>query len=449
MTTAQSAAMPKPDYVHGKQLAEQIFSETMAAIGVRHVMHAKLKYDSGALIAGELELPLARPPRVVAFGKAANRMAVVLDEILGGRIEAGVSVAPAETARGLANFQYFVGGHPYPNPASLEGAKASLELVSHRTREDAVIFLVSGGGSAILAQPMDASITLADLIEFNRVLVTSHLPIEQINVLRKHVSSVKGGRLAESAYPARQLTIYISDVPDDVPSMVASGPTMPDESTVEQAYEIAEKHNLAPRFPASIRRFFEHRELPETPKPGDRRFANSRYFCLLSNRDAVAAALEAAGKLGFAAEIDLGLWDADYQQVVHSNVAALDILAEKCKGRPACLVVGGEVTCPVTGPGMGGRNQAFALYAAQQIAGRRRVVLSAGTDGRDGNSPTSGAVADGQTVTRAQGRGLDPAAYLAESDAYSFFRTLGDTLDTGFTDNNVRDVRLWLDFGQP
>jgi glycerate-2-kinase len=355
-------------------------------------------------------------------------------------------VGPAEAPKKLANFHYFVGGHPYPNTGSLEGARASLELVSHLTREDTIIFLVSGGGSAILAQPMDASITLADLKEFNRALVTSHLPIEQINVLRKHLSAVKGGRLAERAYPARQLTIFISDVPDDLPSMVASGPTMPDESTAEQAYELAEQNNLAGHFPASVRGFFERRELPETPKPGDPRFANSHYFSLLSNRDAVQAALSAAAKLGFAAEIAPGIWDADYQQVVRSNVAALDALPQARMGQPVCLVVGGEVTCPVTGPGMGGRNQAFTLYAAQQISGQRRVVLSAGTDGRDGNSPTSGAVADGQTVSRAQGRGLDPAAYLAGSDAYSFFRTLGDTLDTGFTDNNVRDVRIWLDF---
>jgi len=446
-TTAQSAAMVKPDYSHGKQLAQQIFHETMAAIDVRHAMLAKLRFESGVLTAGEVAHPLVRPPRVVAFGKAANRMAGVLHEILGGWIEAGVSVAPAEAPKKLANFHYFVGGHPYPNTASLEGARASLELVSHLTCEDTVIFLVSGGGSAILAQPMDASITLADLSDFNRALVTSHLPIEKINVLRKHLSAVKGGRLAERAYPARQLTIFISDVPDDHPSMVASGPTMPDESTTEQAYELAGQNNLVGQFPARIRGFFERRELPETPKPEDPRFANSHYFCLLSNRDAVAAALLAAEKLGFATEIDRGAWDADYRQVVRSNVAALDDLSQAHKGQPVCLVVGGEVTCPVTGPGMGGRNQSFALYAAQLIAGQRRVVLSAGTDGRDGNSPTSGAVADGQTVSRAQGRGLDPAAYLAESDAYSFFRTLGDTLDTGFTDNNVRDVRIWLDFG--
>jgi hydroxypyruvate reductase len=446
-TSAQSAALTNLAYAHGKQLAQQIFLETMATIEVRHAMLAKLKFEGGALVAGGVSHPLIRPPRVVAFGKAANRMAAALDEILGGRIEAGIAVAPRKPPKKLARFRYFLGGHPYPTTGSLEGAQAALELVSNLSGDDSVIFLVSGGGSATLAQPFDASITLADLIEFNRVLVTSSLPIEEINVLRKHLSAVKGGRLGVRAHPAQQLTIFISDVPDRLPSMVASGPTMPDESTAEQAYELAERHSLVRLFPASIRRIFELRKLPETPKPGDARFAKAQYFCLLSNHDAVEAALTAAGKLGFVGEIDRGPWDADYQQVALANLAALEALSKKHRGQPVCLVVGGEVTCPVTGSGVGGRNQAFVLYAAQQIAGRHRVVLSAATDGRDGNSPASGAVADGQTISRTRTRGPDPAAHLAESDSYSFFRSLGDTLDTGFTDNNVRDVRIWLDFG--
>jgi hydroxypyruvate reductase len=445
--TAQSAADAKLAYAHGKQLARQIFLEIMATIEVRHALLAKVKFQGGALVAGGVSYPLSRPPRVVAFGKAANRMAVVLDEILGGHIEAGVAVGPAEPSKKLAHFRYFLGGHPYPTSGSLEGAQAARELVSNLTPDDTVIFLVSGGGSATLAQPIDRSITLADLIDFNRVLVTSSLPIEEINVLRKHLSAVKGGRLGVLACPARQLTIFISDVPDHLPSMIASGPTLPDESTADQAYELAERGGLVRQFPANIRKFFEGRELPETPKPGDPRFANSHHFCLLANRDAVEGALAAAKKLGFASQIDRGPWDADYRQVVHDNLVALEALSQEHPGQPVCLLVGGEVTCPVTGLGVGGRNQAFVLEAVPQIAGRRRVVLSAGTDGRDGNSPTSGAVADGQTLSRAQVLGLDPAAYLAGSDAYSFFRSLGDTLDTGFTDNNVRDVRIWLDFG--
>jgi hydroxypyruvate reductase len=151
--------------------------------------------------------------------------------------------------------------------------------------------------------------------------------------------------------------------------------------------------------------------------------------------------------LGFAAEIDSGVWDADFRQVVDESLARLDAWAAEHPGRAVCLIAGGEVISPVTGPGMGGRNQAFVLYAAEKIVGQPRVILSAGTDGRDGNSPASGAVADGHTMPRARALGLDAERYLAESDSYHFFCTLGDTIETGFTDNNVRDVRLLLDFG--
>jgi hydroxypyruvate reductase len=440
-------SVAKPLYTGGKQLAHQIFMETMAAIDVRHAMLSKLRREGGALVAGGVSIPLLRPPRVVAFGKAANRMAAVLDEILSGQIAAGVAVGPAATAKTLSRFRYFVGGHPTPNAGSFEGAEAALELISGLSIDDFVIFLVSGGGSALLEKPLDPAVTLADLIDFNRLLVTCGLPIEQINVLRKHLSAVKGGRLAVRAHPARQLTIFISDVPDHLPSMVASGATMPDESTIAQCYTIAEEHGLVAKFPARIRKHFEDETVAETPKPGDERFANSRYFCLLSNRDAVEAARAAAEKLGFTCQIDSNVWDADFREVANASLAALDAWVRGAPARPLCLIVGGEVTCQVAGPGTGGRNQAFVLYAAEKIAGKKRVVLSAGTDGRDGNSPTSGAVADGQTVWRARALSLDPAHYMAESDSYHFFCTLGDTLDTGFTDNNVRDIRLWLDFG--
>ncbi|HTS67945.1 MAG TPA: MOFRL family protein, partial [Terriglobia bacterium] len=216
----------------------------------------------------------------------------------------------------------------------------------------------------------------------------------------------------------------------------------------EQAYALAEQSGLVPHFPPSIRKHFLEHTLEETPKPGDKRFTNSHSLCLLSNRNAVEAAKDAGQQLGFETEIDSNPWDADYQQVAQAHLISLKALAEAHQGRPACLIAGGEVTCRVTGPGVGGRNQAYVLYAAQSIAGQPCVVLSAGTDGRDGNSPTSGAVADGQTVSRAAALGIDPARYLAGSDSYSFFRTLGDTVDIGYMDNNLRDVRIWLDFGR-
>jgi glycerate 2-kinase len=444
----ETASVAKPSYLNGKQLAQHIFLETLAAIDVRHAMLSKIKRQGERLVAGDISIPLLRTPRVVAFGKAANRMAAILAEILGGEIEAGVSVAQSETAKKLENFQYVTGGHPYPDHGSLAGAQAALDLVSGLSENDLVLFLVSGGGSALFEMPLDPDVTLADLVELNRVLVTSDLRIEEINVLRKHLSAVKGGRLALRAWPARQLTIFISDVPEQYPSMVASGPTMPDESTAGEAFDIVERHKLLAKLPARMRKRFEARALEETPKPADEHFSKSDYFCVLSNRDALEAARASAEKLGFTCEIATEAVEGDYRSVAVANLAALDALTRAYRDRPVCLLAGGEVTCPVTGSGAGGRNQAYVLYAAQKIAGQMRVVLSAGTDGKDGNSPACGAVADGQTVSRARGRGLEPERYLAESDSYHFFCSLGDTLDTGFTDNNVRDVRLWMDFGQ-
>jgi hydroxypyruvate reductase len=437
---------PQLAYENGKALARRILDTTMAAIDVRHAMRARLRLEGQTLVAGGESIELTNPPRVVAIGKAANRMATTLDKILGGRIESGVVVSPSVPPQILSHFRYFQGGHPYPNAGSLGGAEAAIELLAGLTESDTVIYLISGGGSALFEKPLDPQISLNDLIELNRLLVGCGLPIEQINVIRKHLSSVKGGRLAVRAHPAWQLTIYISDVPDNMPSMVASGPTLPDESTAEQCYSLARKHDLTLKLPESIRKHFEARSLEGTPKPGDPRFARSRYYCLLSNQDALEAAKTAAESLGFAVEIDVGNWDAHYRQVVDESMDRLDAARKRNPGKAVCLIQGGEVISPVTGNGMGGRNQAFTLYAANKIAEAKRTVLSAGTDGRDGNSPSGGAVADGETMARARELGLDAEEYLKASDSYHFFAALGDTIETGSTDNNVRDVRLWLDF---
>lgn len=441
MTTAA-----KPAYENGKQIARHIFLSTLGAIDVRRAMREKLSFSEGVLTARGLVFPLERPPRVIAIGKAAVGMSEALDETLGGRVEAGLVVAEDVPAHKFQRFQYFQGGHPYPNSGSLDAASAALELVTHLSAADAVIFLISGGGSALFEQPLDPRVTLHELAEFNQLLVTGGLPIEQMNVLRKHLSAVKGGRLAVAAAPARQLTIYISDVPENLPSMVASGPSMPDESTCEQAYLIATNSSLLAKFPASLREAFERHMLEETPKPGDGRFANSSYFCVLSNRDAVDGAISEAGNMGFHAMIQPGEWDAEYRSVANAALAALEQLIRENPSTPVCLVGGGEVTCEVTGAGVGGRNLAQALYLSQKIAGRKVVALSCSTDGRDGNSPSCGAVADGETIPRAHALGVDPEEFLLRSDSYHFFMSLGDTIETGYTDNNVRDLRILLGF---
>ena len=431
----------------------QIFHEAMARIDVSRAMLQRVRKQADQLVfrsakdGSENSVSILRPPRVIAFGKAAGTMALALDQILDGRIEAGVLVSPEPPDKPPARFRCFAGGHPYPNNGSLDGAEAALELVSGRTPEDLAIFLISGGGSALFEKPLEDSVSLQDLIAFNRVLITCGLPIEQINTLRKHVSAVKGGRLALAAVPASQLTIFISDVPETLDSMVASGPTMPDSSTVEECYRLTTEQHLVERFPAAISRQFDQRSLQETPKPGNPGFNRSHFCRLLSNHDVVDAARRAAEEAGLVTKVDQGNWDADYREVARANCAALDELAAQNSRRPVCLVVGGEVNCPVTGSGVGGRNQAFVLEGARLITERNRTVLSAGTDGRDGNSPAAGALADGQTISRARAGNLDPAHYLAESDSYHFFRALGDTIEVGYTGNNVRDLRLWIDLG--
>lgn len=445
--------MPMPDtsptiptYERGKSLARQIFTEVLSTIEVERAMKQKIVCRGNTLHLGEDRFPLTKSPHIIAFGKAANRMAAAMVEILGGKTASGVVVAPGEPAMKVDGFRYFQGGHPYPTAGSFTGADAALELARNLGADDTVLFLISGGGSAMLEKPCFPGISLDDMANLNRVLVGAGMPIEEMNVIRKHLSAVKGGRLGREAYPATQFTIYITDVPEQFPSMVASGPTLPDESTLEQCYELVERYKLTAKLPEPIRRVIEARDLKETPKAGDERLGKSRHFCLLSNRDAVEAALNAAQTLGFRAEIDTGDWDSDYRKVGDGVAARLEKLASRFPRVPVCLVLGGEVTCPVTGPGSGGRNQAFVLYLVSKIAGRRRVVLSAGTDGKDGNSPAAGAVADGDTLGRAEALGLGAEKLFQASDSYHFFAPLGDALETGLTDNNVRDLRLLMAF---
>jgi len=310
------------------------------------------------------------------------------------------------------------------------------------------LFLLSGGGSAVLEKPFSEEIPFDELIETHRVLLHSGAPIAEINALRKHFSAVKGGRLAAAASGAmQQLSILISDVAPNSLDSLASGPTMPDSSTERDCYAIAEKRNLLPRLPASVAELLRSRALDETPKSDDPAFVRSRWWPILSNHDALEAAAARARELGFTVEIDNRCDDWDYRK-------AGDYLLQKVRemrqrAAPVCLISGGELTVPITvsiedTPGRGGRNQHFALYCAERIQGENLCVLSAGTDGIDGNSPAAGALADGETLDRAAQAKLSAAAALASFDSHRFFESLGDTILTGPTGTNVRDVRLLL-----
>jgi hydroxypyruvate reductase len=293
-------------------------------------------------------------------------------------------------------------------------------------------------------------------VETYRVLVHSGAPIAEINAIRKHLSAVKGGRMAAAASPAQQLSILISDVPDNALDSLASGPTMPDGSTAEQCYEIAERYQLLPRLPRSVRDVLRRRGLEETPKADEPLFERARWCTVLSNACALKAAVEWAARNGFAVQIDNGCDDWDYARAGDYLLQRVRELRRGCSR--VCLISGGELTVAVEGAsygksaGTGGRNQQFALYCAQRIAqhdaehkpGENICVLSAGTDGIDGNSPAAGAVVDGTTMARAAEKGLSAEAALACFDTYPFFEALGDTIMTGATGTNVRDVRVLL-----
>jgi hydroxypyruvate reductase len=274
------------------------------------------------------------------------------------------------------------------------------------------------------------------------VLVHSGAPIAEINTIRKHLSAVKGGRLARAAFPAHQVSLLVSDVPDSTPDALASGPTMPDSTSVDECYRIAEKHGLLPRLPHSTRELLERHALNETPKSDDQAFYRSRWWPVLSNQSAVEQARVAAETAGFKVHVDNSCDDWNYSAAAEYLLKRLRQLRKDCDR--VCLISGGEVTVKLENGGIGGRNQQFALACAMKIAGENVTVLSAGTDGIDGNSPATGAVADGATVARANSRGLDVAAALTNFDAYPLFSALGDAIVIGPTGNNLRDLRILL-----
>jgi glycerate 2-kinase len=443
--TESSTTPPNADVISEmRAAARSIFDHALAECSITRAFTRELHYADGILrIRGEA-YELARFSRlaVVSIGKAGHSMAEAFAQIVAVTLDGIVScpTAPAQPVQGL---RYFTGGHPMPNEESLRAGEAILEMLRGLPADALAVFLISGGASAIAEWPLDQNLTLADIVATNRVLVHSGAPIAEINAIRKHLSAIKGGRMAQAAASAKQMSLLVSDVPDTALDALASGPTMPDGSTVVECYAIAQRYDLLERFPGRVQTIFADHGLQETPKPGDATFSNCRFVTLLSNHTAVNAAVEHAKALTFTVEVDNRCDDWDY-------APAADYLLERLRQLRAqsprvCLISGGEVTVKVGGnSGVGGRNQQFALYCAQQIAGESITVLSAGTDGIDGNSPAAGALVDGTSASRAAAKELSPARVLGEFDAFRLFETIGDTIMTGPTGNNVRDLRVLL-----
>ncbi len=378
--------------------------------------------------------------RLVAFGKAAVPMTDWFMDAVGAG--SGVVSAPGVETGRWPGLECFASGHPLPNDASMRAGAAALALARRAAARETMVYLISGGGSALLEAPLRAEIGLEDLRAMNRALVSCGAGIVEMNAVRKHVSAVKGGRLALAAAPAGQLTVYVSDVPEGHDGSVASGPTMPDHSTCDEARRVVATHGLAQSLPPVIGRLLADSALPETPKPGDPCFAASRWIRLLANRDAVLAAARLAEARGWKAVVQTSVDDVPVAEAAAQLLGELGRATRTCGDRPVCVIAGGELSSPVRGDGVGGRNQAFVLACVPLIADQRVAVMSAGTDGIDGNSPAAGAVGDGTSLARARSAGMDPRDFERRSDSYHFFKALGDDITGGPTYNNVRDIRL-------
>jgi hydroxypyruvate reductase len=456
--------------------ARAIFSHALDNCRIEHAFEERVRLEGTTLVVEHPPLPeqpypalridLARYRKVVilALGKAAVPMTQSLLAILPRKLRVrGICSAPARPEQRDSRIRYYAGGHPLPNQESFRAARHALRLLRGASEQTLVIYLISGGGSTLFDLPLDPDISLADTIAFHQALIASGATIAEINTLRKHFSAVKGGRMAAAAPRAAKLTLQIVDVPSQHADAVASGPTLEDPSTIEDCRELLDRYRLLEKFPPSVRQFFSRPDLPETP--GDKAalqytaeqreetrsngFHNNWLATLLSNGDLLRAAREKAAALGYEVILDNGCDDWPYSEAAAYLVDRFLEGRRHHPGRRLCLLSGGEVTVRIDRtPGVGGRNQQFALACAllleRQCSGQPVVCLSAGSDGVDGNSPAAGAIADPSTAARARALALDPEAALAAFDAFPVFTTLGDALLTGPTGNNLRDIRILL-----
>ncbi len=387
---------------------------------------------------------------VVGAGKASGRMAQALEHVLGERIDSGIVITKTCHRVPLSKkIELVEGGHPLPDINGKRGAEKIIRLLSRTTPDDLVIFLLSGGASALLVSPVPG-ISLKDKIKLTDELLKCGADIKEMNAIRKHISQVKGGRLAEKARPARVLTLILSDVIGDRLDSIGSGPTAPDRTTFADCLKIVQKYKLKGKIPRPIFRHLKkgaEGKTGETPKPGDPIFRRVKNVIIGSNRIALEAARKKAEELGLDTYVLPRPVAGDTTAAARRHVRLIrQIRTSKTPVRPpACVISGGETTVKISGEGLGGRNQEFALVGAIGIDGMKDVVLlSAGTDGTDGPTDAAGAICDGDTMRRALRLGLDPKQYLAQNDSYHFFHKLGDLIITGPTHTNVMDVHLAL-----
>jgi glycerate 2-kinase len=427
----------------------------IAAVRPDAAVRRSLKVTPRQLVVGGAALPLTRTTRVhlIAFGKAAAAMEDAAEELVGRRFAGGLAVLREGDAppRGAIDVRY--GEHPLPGPGSLRAARDVLRYVAACPEEDRVLFLISGGGSAILEAP-DDGLSVPDLQRTTRALLACGAPIQAMNILRRHLSAVKGGRLGAATRAAQFATLVISDVVGDPPHDIASGPTVPDPTTFADAQRVVARYALGGRLPAPVLRHLEagaSGKVAETPKPGDARLGRAPFVIAASNRLALSVSATKARALGYATHILSREVVGETRDIgrLHGAILAAWSSGGPHGGGPTCLLSAGETT--VTLPpdaGVGGRNQEFALSAAAPLAGLSAVhLLSVGTDGIDGPTDAAGGWVDGGTIRRAESLGLDLEVVLDHHATYGALQRLGQLVITGPTGTNVMDLHVGLSRG--
>lgn len=436
--------MPRPEWDGLRQDLAALHAAALAAADPGAAVERALRVEQGALHAGGARVALAAGGRIrlVAFGKAAPRMARAALARLGGRVADGVVAHPHAAPAGgewPAAVRAIGAGHPLPDEGSLAAGEAVAALLADGRSDDLVLVLVSGGGSALLEAPIEG-VSLAELRDVTRGLQRAGADIVALNTVRRALSRIKGGGLARLARPARVVALLLSDVMGDRPEAIASGPTVPSPTGPAEALEVLRRHGLADRFPRVAARLASAAP-PAAGGPAP------LHTIVGSNRMAAEALAREAAARGFRAEILSTFLEGEAREVGRVVGGLARSVREQSVpfGPPACLVLGGETTVTVRGEGRGGRNQELALGAAHALAGlERAAVLAVATDGVDGSSDAAGAIATGDTLSRAAALGLSPDDALARSDSAAFFAALGDAWVTGPSGTNVNDLAIVL-----
>jgi glycerate 2-kinase len=428
----------------------RLFDAALKAVDPYRALLRETRIRQGTFLVGPHRYRLSRYHRIVAIGagKASARMAQGLERVLGARLVAGLVVVKYGHGLPTNTVRVIEAAHPVPDRAGLEAGRQLLDLAGSLTRNDLLIVLLSGGASSLLPAPAEG-LTLEDKQEATQLLLRCGATIQEINTVRKHLSSLKGGRLA-AATKAHVLTLALSDVIGDDLGTIGSGPTAPDDTTFAEAWGIVQQYRLSTRISPSVRRHLlegKRGRKPETPASGAALFKRVQHHLIGSNKSAVEAASRAAARSGFRTMVATSTLTGEAKEVakVFGAVGREIAGCGRPLRAPCCFLAGGELTVAVSGSGRGGRAQEFALAASREIAGLEKIwVAGFATDGSDGPTDVAGAVVDGQTVTKAARKGLDVADALLHNDAYTFFKQAGGHIWTGPTGTNVNDLYLLL-----